>query len=667
MNNKSTDFLIKIFITLIFLFISAHQAWAQEDTVHLQEIEVYGIRPEISTNSSSPVQQMTSRKIHAIPTASVAEALRNFSGVVIKDYGGVGGLKTVMIRSMGANHTSVFVDGLPTTDAATGQVDLGKISLQDVNDIKLAVGQPEFGLMPARMHSSATIISIRSREPDFAETNHILNLSARAGSFSSVSPSIALDSKINNHTTTGVRVNYFTTKGNFPYKIYNGSSITDTRRNNSDVKTFEATLTGSIQFPDTSQLRLKATYYDSDRGLPGAVILYNPYSKQRLLNKDLNFGLTYNVSITRKTAMMARAGLAHSYLLYTDPSFLNQSGGLKNHFIQDEYFLSDAISILIMPSLKVAAATDLIVNKLNTNAYSIENPSRITSYTALSFILKSPLQLEIQGSALVTATSDKTNDTRSKRFLRLTPGISLLRPITADKALKVRIMYKNIFRLPTFNDLYYTLAGNNDLLPENAQLYNLGLIYSKIVSQNSSFNIRADGFMNLVTNKIITVPSQNLFIWRTQNVGKAEIKGTELFAGFTSQINKNWSFDLNGSYTYQNARDVSDKQADNFGNQLPYIPYETAGGLFTAFFKNYSLGINTLYNGFRYSSTTNNKENLLNSWTTTDVTLTWQKKLSRNTYIIKLEVANLFGTHYEIIRNFPMTGRAFYINFNITL
>ncbi len=54
---------------------------------------------------------------------SVADAIRYFSGVQLKDYGGVGGLKTVNIRSMGTNHMAVFYDGIQLGNAQNGQVD----------------------------------------------------------------------------------------------------------------------------------------------------------------------------------------------------------------------------------------------------------------------------------------------------------------------------------------------------------------------------------------------------------------------------------------------------------------------------------------------------------------------------------------------------------------
>ena len=39
--------------------------------------------------------------------ADVAEAVKHFAGVQVRDYGGIGGLKTVGVRGLGAMHTGV--------------------------------------------------------------------------------------------------------------------------------------------------------------------------------------------------------------------------------------------------------------------------------------------------------------------------------------------------------------------------------------------------------------------------------------------------------------------------------------------------------------------------------------------------------------------------------
>ncbi len=58
-------------------------------------------------NEVIPSQKLTGKELKALNSFSVADAIRYFSGLQIKDYGGVGGLKTVNIRSMGTNHMGV--------------------------------------------------------------------------------------------------------------------------------------------------------------------------------------------------------------------------------------------------------------------------------------------------------------------------------------------------------------------------------------------------------------------------------------------------------------------------------------------------------------------------------------------------------------------------------
>ena len=55
--------------------------------------------------------------------------------------GGVGGLKTVNIRSMGTNHVGVFYDGIELGNAQNGTVDLGRFSLDNMESVTLYNGQ----------------------------------------------------------------------------------------------------------------------------------------------------------------------------------------------------------------------------------------------------------------------------------------------------------------------------------------------------------------------------------------------------------------------------------------------------------------------------------------------------------------------------------------------
>ena len=110
----------------------------QDSLYHIREVVVTGrvVRREVI-----PVQELSGERLQRLNSHNVADALRYFSGIQIKDYGGVGGLKTVNIRSMGTNHVGVFYDGIELGNAQNGTVDLGRFSLDNMESVTLYNGQ----------------------------------------------------------------------------------------------------------------------------------------------------------------------------------------------------------------------------------------------------------------------------------------------------------------------------------------------------------------------------------------------------------------------------------------------------------------------------------------------------------------------------------------------
>ena len=76
----------------------------------LSTLEVYGKRP-IATR-----QSLNGKELQSLSSTSVADALKYFAGVQIKDYGGLGGLKTINVRSLGAQHVGIYIDGIRITN-----------------------------------------------------------------------------------------------------------------------------------------------------------------------------------------------------------------------------------------------------------------------------------------------------------------------------------------------------------------------------------------------------------------------------------------------------------------------------------------------------------------------------------------------------------------------
>ena len=92
------------------LFAQAKNFTKKIDTsksLSLKEISVRSVRLSSRNTSPAPVQILRGAALEKLNGISVADAIRFFSGVQLKDYGGVGGLKTIDVST-----PSFFISGL---------------------------------------------------------------------------------------------------------------------------------------------------------------------------------------------------------------------------------------------------------------------------------------------------------------------------------------------------------------------------------------------------------------------------------------------------------------------------------------------------------------------------------------------------------------------------
>ena len=163
------------------------------DTVkshHLKEVSIRAGRISSRNTSATPVQILKGAELEKLNSLSVADAIRFFSGVQLKDYGGVGGLKTINVRSLGANHVAVFYDGVEFGNSQNGQVDLGKFSLDNIEEIALYNAQKSTIFQPAKGFAAGASIYLIAKQPVFEEGSRTNGkLSFKTGSFGLVTPS----------------------------------------------------------------------------------------------------------------------------------------------------------------------------------------------------------------------------------------------------------------------------------------------------------------------------------------------------------------------------------------------------------------------------------------------------------------------------------------------
>jgi vitamin B12 transporter len=653
----------KLLFALLFLLTAVFRVFAIEepvDTVRLGEVVVIGSQPALQQRSPVPMQQMLSPNLAIVSGASAAEALRNFGGVTIKDYGGIGGLKTVMVRSLGANHTSVMLDGVPLSDAATGQTDLGKIPLTNLESISLFVGQPLNLLQPARFYASANVIDIRTKPFSANADDSNSTVGIRSGSFGIINPYFNTSHRLFENTTAGLNFSYTSAHGEYSFQNpYNGELH---KRINSDIEAIHTSVYLQQRIQEHSYFQLDAYYYNSDRGLPGAVILYNPFTSQRLMNEDFSVNLRYENLHPERLQMLSLARFSHAWLHYLEKNYPNEAGRLSNTYKQQEYYFSQAMVYPFLTGLKLSLASDLFINSLDTNLPGFAEPMRYSWLTNAGAHYERD-RLYARANLLSTVAIDQTNQSGSTATTSaLSPSFSLAYRLTSSEPLfRLRFMYKNIFRMPTFNDLYFARVGNPDLKPEYARQFNLGMMAGYDVNGLFSVSGSADVFHNAITDKILAIPTQNLFVWSMQNIGKVDVRGLELQLQGHFNPGSIFSAGFFTNYTLQRAIDVTRESASWYRHQIPYIPRESFSGGINFEYDNFSLGFNSLFNGHRYVLAENIHTNMLSSWWHHDVVAGYQLKAGKTLFRIRLEVNNLFDRQYEVIRGFPMPGRGFFV------
>ena len=273
-----------------------------------------------------------------------------------------------------------------------------------------------------------------------------------------------------------------------------------------------------------------------------------------------------------------------------------------------------------------------------------------------------------QASVLGTFVQDKAGNDRVGRSLtyrnEFTPAFFLSwQPLEASDW-HINGFVKKAFRMPTFNDLYYTEIGNKDLLPEYTWQYSIGSRYQKALNNPVllSFALNADAYYNKVTNKIVAYPSGQQFRWTMLNLGLVEILGVEASAESTMKFGAvDGALRLN--YTYQNARDFTDVRDSYYGDQIPYIPLHSGSVAGRLSWKGIDFNYSFIYTGERYNAQENIPQNYEQPWYTHDASLVWNFPWNKVKCRVALEVNNIFNQDYEVILNYPMPGR----NYKITL
>ena len=642
------------------VFAQAPDSLRLDRMQHIDSVVVVGsFRPE----KVIPAQVLDGERLQRLGAHSVADAIRYFSGVQIKDYGGIGGLKTINVRGMGTQHVGVFYDGIQLGNAQNGQIDLGRYSLDNMAAVTLYNGQKSSGVQSAKDYASASAVYLRTRTPEFRDgKRRNLKLTLKGGSFGTVNPSVLYEQRLGERISNSLNAEFLYTTGRYKFSYVKADGYDTTAvRQNGDVRALriEEGLFGRIP---NGNWRVKAYFYDSERGYPGAFVREEP-GKFRHEDRqwDSNFFLqgSFFKSFGDRHRLSVNAKYAYDYLHYlSDPRLDVTTMYVNNHYYQQEVYLSAAHELALFKWWDLNLAADLQYNTLDADLVNFVYPSRLTALTALAATFRFG-KATVQGSLLYTFVKDFAREPGAEAGEKnvFTPTLVAQYKPFRETDFALRAFYKRIFRMPTLNDLYYTFIGNKYLKPEYTTQYNLGIAYTKewLKARFRRFEVSLDAYYNEVDDKIIAMPTSNQFQWTMVNLGYVKIRGADAVVSGSMCFGR-FSIDCRATYTWQKAQDFTDRSSTYYGGQIPYIPWHSGSAIVGMSLGDWSLDYSFIYTGERYESSANIPENHALAWYTSDLSLSKNFRLRSSQLRATLEVNNLFNQQYEVVQCYPMPG-----------
>lgn len=656
---------VTAFVLIWSATICANAQSSANDTIdksyQLQNIIITENKRTHEISSTSPLYVINNKNLNITGITDIADALNRLPGITIRDYGGAGGMKTVSVRSFGTQHTGVCYDGIMLSDCQSGQIDLSRYSLENIENISLVIGDNDDIFLPAKNASLPATINISTiKLPTNDNTPH-LTTQLKFGSFGYISPFLKYEQSLSNRLSLSAIGEFVYAENDYPFTLRNISVITKERRSNNRMKSGHGETNFIWNINEYNKLNGKIYYYDNSRLLPGIVRYYTNISNEKLREQNFFTQIGYRTFNSRNLSLKINAKYNWSVSKYKDGSY--SDGIMDADYWQREAYASASLLYTPLRDWAFCYAADYNYNNLNSSLSTDTHPYRHTMLQSATAKYKSS-RISVIGKLLLSLYYNGAKYGESARNMhKLSPSLSLSYKILKDRDIYIRTSYKNIFRVPTFNESYFYHYGSTDLRPESTDQYNVGITLSQNIAKKTNVKITFDGYINNIKDKIVAVP-YNMFIWTNINVGKVKVLGLDATANITHKFSGKHSLTFTTNYSFQKAENRTNPESPYYGYQIAYTPLHSGSASICYENPLVNLSIHGTGMSNRNSNNEHYEDSNISGFIETGITLFKSFKITHNEMTIRGDIKNMLNKQYEIVKGYPMPGISYQISIN---
>lgn len=621
----------------------SEQLFSQKDsiasTLHVDEVEVLGIyNPD--NLASNPRYSIANDSFHGLNITDVTSAMRRLPGVNLRDYGGAGGLKTISVRGLGAQHTGVMLDGLMLSDLQSGSINLQQFALSEMSSLSLSVMNEDNMFVPARSFSYSSVLSILTSDTIGS------SVKAETGSWNyySVAGRTAFGHDKARFSVSG---GYVSADNDYPFTVQNGVATHRERRVNSGMKQGYASASALWNISANTSLKLLTRLSDDDRELPGIVRYYTNENDETLRDRSASAQLQLAASLSSRLKMKSAVRWN-----WAEQNYHNglPSGGIKSEdYMQREYYATTAFLFNALRNVDVDYSADFFRNEVVTSVSTHPRACR---------------------NSFLQSAAAKWNTTRWKAMLqvlnsniddehRLSPSVSASYRIFKDRNLYVRLSAKSMFRMPTMTELYYYHIGSKTLRPETTKQLNMGVTWTFPFLpplKGLEGGLSADLYINKVEDKIVCIPF-NMFVSRFMNLDEVNGYGADVMLNIAWQMTGSQRLGMIANYSFQRvANDTDGGEHDGF--QVAYMPLHSGSGTLSYESKWINAALTTTMASRMWTTNEHHEGTGIPGYWELAATLYRTFALPQNHKMtLACTCQNILDYEYCVVAHYPMPGR----------
>jgi vitamin B12 transporter len=602
----------KIVVVLAFI-VCPFLIFGQENTIQLNEVIVSDLYAKKSRNSI--VKKELKDSLQHIKSPTIAGSLQNISSAYIKE-NGRGMVASIALRGTTASQTALVWNGININSQLTGQTDLNTINPQLFEQVSLQLGGGSTlynsGAIGGSIHLDNALQFI-SKKQIFAQY-----------SFGSFNTSNAILKTKYSNDKLAFNFAYSHQSSDNDYEFV-GTSL---KNSNGSFYLNSGNLSMAYLLNPENVIKFYANFYTGNRRLSPAI---EAISNSKYLDKNFRNLVAWTFNRNNWTSDLKYAFLREEYQFYMDKESTKYTFGNVNQQIikwDFKYYFTSKLDVTSIITYQNVAGkgSDIRNPKRDIIDYGLLFHYRIKNYSGLELQFKQEKSTDFQSPFLYSiANYFKVNDLYS-----------------------FKTQISSNYRMPTFNDMYWSIGGNKNLNPENS---NQITISNKLNYKSLTLNLNA--FYFDINNMIQWLPNSN-GQWQPINNESVISKGLEFDTNIKTKINNHilqWNFQY--SYTQSSPK--------NTNLQLIYVPFHKATTSLNYQIKQFTCSFSGSYNGEVFTSTDNVfalKPYYL-----------WNSQINyryKNTNI-SFAIENITNQFYQNVLNRPLPGRNFTLQINYQL